>query len=74
MNQIWWVLCTLTFVALPLTIWEFSRVGYDIHWQSWFIGGLFVLLTFPIILYQVSGNREARFPTSPVSRPRNQGE
>ena len=30
----WWILCTLTILALPLTIWEFSQKDYDIHYQG----------------------------------------
>ena len=26
---------------------------YDIHYQGWFIGGIFVILSFPISLYEV---------------------
>ncbi|GAX79883.1 hypothetical protein CEUSTIGMA_g7323.t1 [Chlamydomonas eustigma] len=54
----WWFLCTLTILALPLTIWEFSSQGYDIHYQAWFIGGIFVILSFPISVYEVAMHTE----------------
>lgn len=76
----WWVLCTATFCALPLTIWEFKNQGWSPHYQgkpfdpstsseqndlgmltgchgagcaAWFIGGIFVILTIPIAVYEV---------------------
>ncbi|KAG1653146.1 hypothetical protein FOA52_010830 [Chlamydomonas sp. UWO 241] len=55
---IWIILCTLTFLALPLTVWEFSRVGYDIHYQGWFFGGLFVIMSIPISIYEVALHTE----------------
>ncbi len=32
--QLWWTLCLLTFLALPLTIWEFQKQQYDVHYQG----------------------------------------
>ena len=32
--QLWWFLCGLTFLALPLTIWEFQKQDYDVHYQG----------------------------------------
>jgi len=31
---------------------------YDIHYQGWFIGGIFVILSFPISLYEVAMHTE----------------
>lgn len=33
-TQVWWVLCTATFCALPLTIWEFKNQGFSPHYQG----------------------------------------
>jgi hypothetical protein len=51
--QCWWVLCTLTLAALPLMIWDFRRKGYNIKLQGWFIGGVFVIMSIPISVYEV---------------------
>jgi len=49
-----WVAFTLaTLVALPLTIWEFTHAGFNIKLQAWFIGGIFVILSFPVSLYEI---------------------
>ncbi|KAG1676973.1 hypothetical protein FOA52_014850 [Chlamydomonas sp. UWO 241] len=54
-----WVLATVaTFVALPLLIWDFTSKGFDIKKQAWFIGGLFVLLSFPVSLYEIALHTE----------------
>eukprot|EP00878_Enallax_costatus_P003177 GHUV01003377.1.p2 GENE.GHUV01003377.1~~GHUV01003377.1.p2 ORF type:complete len:431 (+),score=84.39 GHUV01003377.1:242-1534(+) len=54
----WWVLCTATFCALPLTIWEFRNQGWSPHYMGWFIGGIFVILTIPIAVYEVAMHTE----------------
>jgi hypothetical protein len=104
--QVWWVLCTATLCALPLTIWEFRNHGWSPHYQgtdactsssawrmfvgwlrsltpvvcvwhrnrshpkqclfcparrtAWFIGGLFVILTVPVSVYEVRRQRAGR--------------
>lgn len=30
----WWLLCTATLCALPLTIWEFKNQGWSPHYQG----------------------------------------
>jgi hypothetical protein len=81
-SQIWWILSSATLCALPLTIWEFRKQGYDTHYMgeptgtcrdaqlpapappgltvrfctvpaAWFIGGIFVIITVPISIYEV---------------------
>jgi hypothetical protein len=32
--QGWWILCTATLCALPLTIWEFKNQGFSPHYQG----------------------------------------
>ena len=32
--QGWWILCTATLCALPLTIWEFKNQGWSPHYQG----------------------------------------
>ena len=32
--QGWWMLCTATLCALPLTIWEFKNQGFSPHYQG----------------------------------------
>ncbi|KXZ44561.1 hypothetical protein GPECTOR_65g179 [Gonium pectorale] len=55
---LWWTLCLLTFLALPLTIWEFQKQHYDVHYQAWFIGGIFVILSMPISIYEIAMHTE----------------
>lgn len=55
---VWWISCTATFCALPLTIWEFKRQGYSPHYAAWFIAGIFVILTIPISVYEVAMHTE----------------
>ncbi|PNW87018.1 hypothetical protein CHLRE_02g105350v5 [Chlamydomonas reinhardtii] len=55
---LWWCLCLLTFIALPLTIWEFQKQHYDVHYQAWFIGGIFVILSMPISIYEIAMHTE----------------
>ncbi|KAG2484774.1 hypothetical protein HYH03_016428 [Edaphochlamys debaryana] len=55
---LWWTLCFLTFLALPLTIWEFQKQHYDVHYQAWFIGGIFVILSMPISIYEIAMHTE----------------
>ena len=52
-TQFWWIICCLAFVALPLAVWDFTRKGYDIRYQAWFIGGIFAILSVPISTYGV---------------------
>lgn len=33
-SQGWWILCTATLCALPLTIWEFKNQGWSPHYQG----------------------------------------
>ncbi len=33
-TQLWWFLCSLTILALPLMFWDFHRKGYDLHYQG----------------------------------------
>ncbi|MEW5310735.1 MAG: hypothetical protein WDW38_002503 [Sanguina aurantia] len=49
---VWWILCTVTLMALPITVWEFNRSGFDTHHQAWFVGGIFVMMAIPISVYE----------------------
>eukprot|EP00201_Polytomella_parva_P018258 CAMPEP_0175072124 /NCGR_PEP_ID=MMETSP0052_2-20121109/19699_1 /TAXON_ID=51329 ORGANISM="Polytomella parva, Strain SAG 63-3" /NCGR_SAMPLE_ID=MMETSP0052_2 /ASSEMBLY_ACC=CAM_ASM_000194 /LENGTH=299 /DNA_ID=CAMNT_0016339521 /DNA_START=289 /DNA_END=1184 /DNA_ORIENTATION=+ len=55
---LWWILCGLAFIALPVTIWQFQVLKYDIHYQAWFIGGIFVILSIPISIYEIALHTE----------------
>jgi uncharacterized membrane protein YhfC len=48
------VLCALALLALPLMVWDFKRKGYSIKLQGWFVGGLFVIISIPISVYEAS--------------------
>ncbi|KAI8468436.1 MAG: organic solute transporter Ostalpha-domain-containing protein [Monoraphidium minutum] len=54
----WWILCTATLLALPLTIWEFKNQGFSPHYQAWFVAGIFVIMTIPISVYEVAMHTE----------------
>ncbi|MEW5307253.1 MAG: hypothetical protein WDW36_009661 [Sanguina aurantia] len=45
-------------MALPITVWEFNRSGFDTHHQAWFVGGIFVLMAIPISVYEVAMHTE----------------
>lgn len=32
--QFWWLACTVTLCALPVTLWEFRKHGYSPHYQG----------------------------------------
>ncbi|GIL57644.1 hypothetical protein Vafri_12839 [Volvox africanus] len=55
---LWWTLCILTFIALPLTIWAFQKEHYAVDRQAWFIGGIFVILSMPISIYEIAMHTE----------------
>lgn len=55
---VWWVLCTATLCALPLTIWEFRNHDWSPHYMAWFIAGMFVIITVPISVYEVAMHTE----------------
>ncbi|CAG9460183.1 unnamed protein product [Pedinophyceae sp. YPF-701] len=50
-----WILCALgVLVTLPLIIIELNRKDHNLHFRAWFIAGLFVILTVPVTLYEVT--------------------
>ncbi|GLI59821.1 hypothetical protein VaNZ11_001791, partial [Volvox africanus] len=55
---LWLTLCFLTLMALPLLVWEFQRIHYDVHRQAWFIGGIFAILSVPISIYEIALHTE----------------
>ncbi|KDD73924.1 organic solute transporter Ostalpha [Helicosporidium sp. ATCC 50920] len=54
-----WVLLTLaTFSALPWMIVEFKKEKFAVHYQAWFIAGIFAILATSASIYEVAMHLE----------------
>lgn len=40
-------------VSIPVCIWEFQKLKVGIHTKTWFIAGVFVLLTIPVSMWGI---------------------
>ncbi|EIE26342.1 DUF300-domain-containing protein, partial [Coccomyxa subellipsoidea C-169] len=63
---LWCLLAAACLGFLPWLIIEFKQADYSIHYQAWFIAGIFVLLALPVSIYEVAMQLEY------FSRPRMQ--
>eukprot|EP00210_Caulerpa_lentillifera_P009692 g9247.t1 len=49
--------CFLVFIVIsifPFIVWKFHSTGYSVRYQAWFYGGIFVLLTLPVSIYEMA--------------------
>ncbi|XP_021026529.1 transmembrane protein 184C [Mus caroli] len=44
---------TAILVAVPICIWKFQKMKVGMHTKSWFIAGIFLLLTVPVSLWGI---------------------
>lgn len=62
-----WALCAVCLVAaLPVLVLDFKAANYSVHYQAFFVAGLFVLLALPVSIYEVAMHLEY------LSRPKLQ--
>jgi hypothetical protein len=54
-----WVMITLAILgSIPWMLIEFKRSSYSIHYQSWVVAGIFVLLAVSVSVYEIAMNLE----------------
>ncbi|KAK9841769.1 hypothetical protein WJX81_001783 [Elliptochloris bilobata] len=51
---LWCILAAACLGGLPWIITEFTRADFSIHYQAWFVAGIFVLLALPVSIYEVA--------------------
>ncbi|BDA41100.1 Transmembrane protein 184C [Coccomyxa sp. Obi] len=55
---LWCLLAAACLGFLPWLIIQFKQADYSIHYQAWFIAGIFVLLALPVSIYEVAMHME----------------
>lgn len=57
-RAVWILLVIITLSALPWMVVEFKRNNYSVHYQAWFIAGIFVILAVSATIYEVAMHLE----------------
>ncbi|KAI3428292.1 hypothetical protein D9Q98_006671 [Chlorella vulgaris] len=57
-RAIWILMAVATLSALPWMVMEFKRAQYSVHYQAWFIAGIFVILAVSASIYEVAMHLE----------------
>ncbi|PSC68080.1 transmembrane 184C [Micractinium conductrix] len=57
-RAVWILLAVATLSALPWMVVEFKRAKYSVHYQAWFIAGVFVILAVSASIYEVAMHLE----------------
>ena len=58
LKTLWVLLCALIVVALPFVSYDMYAHDYQMHYIAWFIAFVFVALSLPITLYEVTQHLE----------------
>ena len=54
LKTLWVLLCALIVIALPFVSYDMKKHDYQTHYIAWFIAFVFVALSLPITLYEVT--------------------
>lgn len=57
-RAMWILLAVATLSALPWMVVEFKKADYSVHYQAWFIAGIFVILAVSASIYEVAMHLE----------------
>ncbi|KAL4427830.1 hypothetical protein ABPG75_001919 [Micractinium tetrahymenae] len=57
-RAVWILLSVATLSALPWMVFEFRKADYSVHYQAWFIAGIFVILAVSASIYEVAMHLE----------------
>ncbi|KAG7672685.1 hypothetical protein Ndes2526B_g08786 [Nannochloris sp. 'desiccata'] len=57
-RAVWVLLAVCTLSALPWMIIEFKKAQFSVHYQAWFIAGIFVILAVSASIYEVAMHLE----------------
>ena len=58
LKTLWVLLCSLIVIALPFVVYDLKKHDYQTHYIAWFIAFVFVALSLPITLYEVTQHLE----------------
>ena len=58
LKTLWVLLCALIVIALPFVSYDMKKHDYQTHYIAWFIAFVFVALSLPITLYEVTQHLE----------------
>lgn len=58
LKTLWVLLCALIVIALPFVVNDLKKHDYQTHYIAWFIAFVFVALSLPITLYEVTQHLE----------------
>eukprot|EP00889_Picochlorum_renovo_P001479 jgi/Picre1/28509/NNA_003913.t1 len=57
-RMVWVLIAVCTLSALPWMMYEFKKADFSVHYQAWFMAGIFVILAVSVSVYEVAMHLE----------------